>query len=496
MVSMSKPWQQNKTFDLSGVLELEQKLLVSGVNLDSRFVCSGDAFVALAGSSGHGLAFVDQAVDNGAVAVLIDSEDSVDLSIAVGDSLDLPVFRVERLREKLGSVGRVVYGDCDEKMKLVGVTGTDGKTSITHFIAQILSGSDCKSAVLGTVGNGFLDQLDSSTHTTADVLQLYKKLNELHGLGARAVAMEVSSHALDQRRVAGLKFAAVALSNLGSDHLDYHGNLANYKKAKATLFDTRADQCVLNIDDAFGCELFLDRPEAVAYSASGLPNARWKATECQYAEDGIRCCIGVDGEMRELTLPVLGGFNVSNILAACAVVEVLGERPTAILDRLPDLRPVVGRAELITSGNGPKVVVDYAHTAQALSSILRTLREHFDTRIWCVFGCGGDRDRSKRADMALAAVQFADCIVVTSDNPRSEDPQSIIDDVVVAIPSSSKLHVEVDRGRAIDYALRHAGANDCVLVAGKGHEDYQILADRTVPFSDRDAVLSWQEGVA
>ncbi len=481
--------------DVAAVLGLSSSLAVSGVCLDSRNVACDDAFVALAGESSHGLAFVSQAKSNGASVVLLDASDECSVRAHADRSIELPAVLVEGLSSNLGALARAVYGDVDQLLSLVGVTGTDGKTSITHFIAQLLAGEQ-RAAVLGTVGNGFLAELEPATHTTADVFQLYRQLAALQRQGATAVAMEVSSHALHQDRVSGLQFKVAVLSNLGSDHLDYHGDLAAYAAAKALLFDARAERCVLNLDDAFGQKLLALRSDAITYSAAGDEGARWMACDCSYAADGIVADIHVAGVSRRVSLPILGAFNVANVLAACAVAEALGESVDQILARLPALLPVVGRAELLSVGSGARVVVDYAHTAQALAAILATLRDHFSGRVHCVFGCGGDRDPGKRPEMARAAAAAADSLVVTSDNPRSEDPQKIIDDVLAGIPEGVQVHVELDRARAIEHALQQAEAGDCVLIAGKGHEDYQVLADRTVTFSDHAEVLAWQAGAA
>ena len=486
----------NSRIDISGVLGLAVELFVAGAALDSRAVEAGYAFVALQGVTGHGLSFMAQAESNGASVVLVDESDSAVEDYLGNSSGTVPVVVVASLRDKLGQLARVVFGSVDEELALVGVTGTDGKTSITHFVAQLLTLSEGSGAVLGTVGNGFLADLLVSTHTTGDVFQIYRQLASLKLQGAKSVAMEVSSHALHQDRTAGLVFQVAVLSNLGSDHLDYHGDIEHYAAAKARLFDRRAKHCVINVDDAFGRELLALRPDASTYSADGNVSARWVASNCEYDADGIRCEISVSGVSRKVHFPVLGAFNVSNILAACAAAEVLGESVESLLDRLPRLKPVTGRAELLLSDKGSRVVVDYAHTAQALEAVLKTLRDHFSSRIWCVFGCGGDRDRSKRADMARAAESAADCLVVTSDNPRREEPQRIISDVLAGLSSNAHVHVEADRAAAIAYALTHAKVDDCILIAGKGHEGYQVLADRTIEFSDRAEILAWREGVA
>lgn len=490
---LSQPSSAKVQIDISGTLGLVTELYVSGVALDSRAVEAGYAFVALQGATGHGLSFMVQAVSNGASVVLVDENDSAAETYLRDNGESIPVVVVASLREKLGDLAGVAFGHVDKELALVGVTGTDGKTSITHFVVQLLSLGKSSSAVLGTVGNGFLEDLQVSTHTTGDVFQIYRQLASLKLKGATSVALEVSSHALHQDRTAGLMFEVAVLSNLGSDHLDYHGDVEHYAAAKARLFDQRARRCVINVDDAFGREILALRPDASTYSASGNASARWVASNCEYDADGIRCEISVLGVSRKVHLPVLGAFNVSNILAACAAAEALGESVESLFDRLPRLRPVTGRAELLLSSKGSRVVIDYAHTAQALEAVLCTLRAHFSSRIWCVFGCGGDRDRSKRAEMARAAESVADCLVVTSDNPRSEEPQRIIDDVLIGLSGDANAHVEADRALAIAYVLTHANVDDCILIAGKGHEDYQVLADRTIEFSDRAEVLAWRE---
>jgi len=497
MAAMMTPAKSDtQAIDLALVLHLPKPLWVQGASLDSRAVLAGDVFVALAGASGHGLSFLAQAIDNGAVAVLLDADDHFARTQLDIEPVEIPAFYVQDLRTKLGVIARAVYGSVDEELALVGVTGTDGKTSITHFVAQLMGLSSSECAVLGTVGNGFLDKLQSATHTTGDVFQVYKQLAALRFEGAEAVAMEVSSHALHQERVSGLSFKVSVLSNLGRDHLDYHGTVERYADAKLQLFDQRSDACVINADDTFGQRVIAQRPDAITYSASDRGEARWKASDCEYSADGISCQINTPSFNAEVLLPILGAFNVSNILAACAVAECLGVKPADIVSHLPKLKPVTGRAELLRSSKGSRVVIDYAHTAQALAAILATLRDHFTARIWCVFGCGGDRDRSKRPEMAKAAMLGADCLVVTSDNPRSEDPQFIINDVVAGFSAGVDAHVEPDRAAAIAYALEHASADDCVLIAGKGHEDYQVLAGRTIDFSDRAEVLGWQAGAA
>jgi len=493
--------EQMPQLDIANIIGAVEPVLVSGVCLNSRTIRAGDAFVALEGLNGHGGVYAGQAAADGAAVVLIDADDTAAQALFAEQELAIPVLKVPELRSKLGALARAVYGSVDQQVSLVGITGTDGKTSISHFVAQLLQLLNVPCAVLGTVGNGFLGELSESTHTTGDVFNVYQKIADFADRGASTVAMEVSSHALHQARVAGLQFKAAVLSNLGSDHLDYHGTVENYADAKALLFDQRAQYCVLNMDDAFGQRLLDARPDAISYSVGNHRAATWFAEHCEFNADGMGFDLVVDGQKHAVQLPVLGAFNVANILAACAVVHALGNNTQQIIDCLPRLHAVVGRAELLSNSaeeksTSAKVVIDYAHTAQALSAILNTLRAHFSGRILCVFGCGGDRDKSKRPEMAKAAEVGADQLVLTSDNPRSEDPHTIVQDMLLGIDCANDVIVELDRAKAIATALRLAESGDCVLIAGKGHEDYQILSDTTVAFSDHDEVRKWQEECA
>ncbi len=468
-------------------------VFATGAALDSRLLTPGDAFVALAGDQTHGLQFLRTALDAGAVAVVVDSADAQHAALA---ECTVPVLCVPQLREALPKLARAVYGNLDQLMTLCGVTGTDGKTSTAFFLAQLLHGGASRCAVLGTVGNGFLDHLETSTHTTADVLALHANLSRFAKSGATSVAMEVSSHALDQARIGSMRLAVGALTGLGRDHLDYHGTLENYRQAKRKLFTEHAQQWVLNLDDDMGRELFAEREDAVGFSLDNNPAARWRAEVVSSDADGMLCRIAVgDAPAVERRLSVLGRFNLANVLAACAMAECVGVEAAEILARVSDIKPVVGRLDVIREEGQARVVIDYAHTEQALASAIAALRDHVSGRLWCVFGCGGDRDPGKRAGMARAAC-LADRVVLTSDNPRSESPEAIARDAQAGLVDGVEVDTLLNREEAIVFAVSQAQPSDCVLIAGKGHETYQDINGERVPFSDHDVVHSWHRRCA
>lgn len=471
-------------YDLLGI-DSDTPITVRGLALDNRQVEPGFAFVALDGASTHGLDHVRAAVSAGAVAVLIDAADR---DRATSLSLPIPIVAVLDLHTKLPELARAVWGNVDQLVSLCGITGTDGKTSTALFLAQLLHTRQSACAVLGTVGNGFLGQLEPSSHTTSDVLAIYRSIAELAQRGAERVVMEVSSHALDQRRVADLSFEVGALTNIGRDHLDYHGTVECYAEAKRKLFTEHAKQSVLNLDDARGREWFSRQASAVGYSVNGHADARWRGEVLSLDEQGMHCriCVG-KGAAIDCDLNVIGRFNLSNILCACAMAESLGICVEDILSRLTQITPVVGRLECIRVTGRPLVVIDYAHTEQALSSAIAALREHVAGTLWCVFGCGGNRDKGKRAGMARVACA-AERVVLTTDNPRFEAPEDIIQDARLGLITGHPADILVDRKAAIEFALDNAALEDCILIAGKGHEAYQEIEGRQIAFSDHAVV--------
>jgi UDP-N-acetylmuramoyl-L-alanyl-D-glutamate--2,6-diaminopimelate ligase len=478
---------------------------VTGLTLDSRQVQPGNIFVALEGAKEHGLAYAHAAVNKGAVAVLCDRQfDQYCQQMLSALMTRVVCVPVANLRDKLGAIASGFYNAPSNDLFMVGITGTDGKTSVSHFVAQALQEAKLPSAVIGTIGNGLLNQLQTATHTTPNVIEVHGLLAQLRDAGATQVTMEVSSHGLHQKRVDGVDFDVAVLTNLGRDHLDYHGDVEAYREAKRLLFlrpELRA--AVLNLDDVFGRQLateLQDRVDIWGYSLHqpvNLDDVKMLHGSKVRAHAGgldmhIQCAQG-EADVR---LNVLGTFNASNVLATLAVLLIRGVHFDEAVRRLQALKTVPGRMETCRVKNKPLAVIDYAHTAQALTSALSSLRAHCAGKLICVFGCGGDRDRGKRPLMAAAAEQLADVVIVTDDNPRTENPQTISDEIFSGFNNSSVVTLIHDREQAIRHALTQAGTDDIVLIAGKGHEDYQIIGTEKRPFSDMQVVKNCFGGAA
>lgn len=474
--------------------------LSSGVRLvtDSRAVKPGDTFVAYPGEQSDGRKYISQAIEKGASAVIWEAQ-----HFAWNEGWNIANLGVTDLRHKAGFIADAVYGAPSEHLWMVGVTGTNGKTSTCHWIAQALNQVGKKCALIGTLGNGFADALQASANTTPDAILVHALLAEYLSVGARAVAMEVSSHALTQGRVNGVRFDVALLTNLSRDHLDYHGDMESYAAAKRSLFDWQALKfAVINFDDAFGAELamqLLDKEvEVIGY---GLSDAALHLAEhhgmrmvygklLQMNAQGQRMEIYSSWGMGELYSTMLGRFNAANLLGALAVLLASEVALDDALRALGKVESAKGRMQKIGNAGQPVVIVDYAHTPDALEKVLVTLREvcadsHASQtgKLICIFGCGGDRDRGKRAMMGRIAEKFSDSCIVTSDNPRSEDPQQIIAEVVGGMAMTNHKIIQ-DRAAAIEYAIGQASADDTVLIAGKGHEDYQEIKGVKYPFSD------------
>lgn len=469
---------------------------VSALTLDSRLVRPGMAFVALKGRSRDGRGFIPAVIEAGATVVFADKDADWPASRVVAG---VPVIVVDRLDQQVGHIAARFHDDPSARMKVIAVTGTNGKTSVSNLIAGALARLGDKAAVLGTIGNGLFGALEKSTHTTLDAVSLQALLAGFRQDGAQVVAMEASSHGLQQGRLNGTSIDVAVFTNLTRDHLDYHGDMEAYAAAKQILFrwpGLRA--AVVNVDDAVGCRYAAALQGHVAclrYSQDPSADAEIKAVSVVPSLTGLslRVALG-DGEFA-MDVPLLGRFNVSNILAVVGSLHAIGIPVADIASALRAAQPVPGRMESI-AGDHPTVVVDYAHTPDALEKVLSSLREHVRGRLVCVFGCGGDRDSGKRAQMGAIAVRLADAVVITSDNPRSESADAIIADIAAGT-GNAPVKIERDRHRAIRLAVHGASADDIVLVAGKGHEDYQEIAGVRHPFSDmhevRAALASWRQ---
>ncbi|HBC3867010.1 TPA: UDP-N-acetylmuramoyl-L-alanyl-D-glutamate--2,6-diaminopimelate ligase [Vibrio parahaemolyticus] len=464
-------------------------ILVSELELDSRRVQSGTTFVAIIGHVVDGRKFIPTAIQQGANAVIAQAcEQKAHGTIDIID--DIPVVYLDALDKCLSEIAGQLYTYPD--MKLIGVTGTNGKTTITQLIAQWIGLVGSKAAVMGTTGNGFLDDLKEAANTTGNAVEIQHTLASLAEQQAQYTALEVSSHGLIQGRVKSLSFAAGVFTNLSRDHLDYHGTMEEYANAKLTLFTQhQCDQAIINVDDEVGAAWAKQLTNAIAVSlapTTEFEHALW-ASQVAYAESGIT--IRFDGQFGEGTLhaPLIGEFNAANLMLAFATLLSLGFDKNDLLATAAQLQPVLGRMELFQAENRAKVVVDYAHTPDALEKALQALRVHCDGQLWAIFGCGGDRDAGKRPMMAEIAERLGDKVVLTDDNPRSEDPVLIVKDMLAGLSKPAEAIVQHDRFKALSYALENAAPQDIILLAGKGHEDYQIRNGETIHYSDRESAM-------
>ncbi|MDX1432927.1 MAG: UDP-N-acetylmuramoyl-L-alanyl-D-glutamate--2,6-diaminopimelate ligase [Gammaproteobacteria bacterium] len=488
---------------LAGAAEVPAALdvAVTGLALDSREVAPGDAFFARRGRSTDGAHFADDAVRRGAVAVVragpAGGRRRADGVVEIG---------VADVARAVGLAAHRFYGEPSARLRVVGVTGTNGKSTVAHFLAQCLGAGEHGDArpcgVLGTLGHGIYPHLEASRLTTPDAITVHRWLAEIAATGARDTVMEVSSHALDQGRVAGVAFAGAVFTNLTRDHLDYHADMEAYGETKRQLFATEnLGFAAVNGDDPFGVRLARDidgaraqRPRLLVYgmddAAGDLPSRaeRVRGRLGALDEHGLRLEVAAGGARGDLSVPLLGRFNAYNLLAALAALLAMDWALPAALARLATVRPPAGRMERFGGARDPLIVVDYSHTPDSLLRALESLRAQCAGKLWCVFGAGGERDPGKRPAMGAAAAAHADEIVLTDDNPRGEDGDTIIAGIREGIPDERRVVVERDRARAIAMTVAAAATSDVVLVAGKGHESYQEVRGVRHPFSDADTV--------
>jgi UDP-N-acetylmuramoyl-L-alanyl-D-glutamate--2,6-diaminopimelate ligase len=516
MMSLSQKWTMTLAALIENFVSLDNcpAVAVEGISLDSRQVQPGDLFIAIKGTEVDGTAYIPQAIDLGAVAVLVEKDQQVarlvdGLIDSAGASV--PVIAVDNLREYVSDIAAVFYGQPSAKINLTGITGTNGKTTCSRLLAELMemlstSGSKPGSAgFVGTLGYGMVrdtgyqalhdaadrvaDQPSAITETgltTPDAVAMQRILAELASKGATDIAVEVSSHSLVQRRVAGVQFDTAVFTNLSRDHLDYHGDINAYAAAKSRLFAMQGlRNGVINIDDSVGRMILANLSPDIRSFSYSLENteADIHCSTIGLSPEGLRASVVTPWGQGEISSPILGKFNLANLLAVIGAAGANGFDLADILAAIPNLRAVPGRMELVGVSTEPAVVVDYAHTPDALEKALQALRVHCQGNLWAVFGCGGDRDIGKRAEMGEIAERCADKVVVTSDNPRTESPDIIIEHILQG--TSREVIVESDRRAAIRLAIGSADKNDVVLIAGKGHEDYQILGAQRLPFSDQ-----------
>lgn len=467
--------------NLTQLRELHDRIL----RIDSRKVEPGDIFIACRGEYTDGRSYIQSAINRGAACIFWDDD---------GHFLWQPEWSVchipiQNLSERVGMLASAYYEYPGNQLYLVGVTGTNGKTSISQWLAQCFDLLGKKCGIMGTVGNGYWHHLQPATHTTPDAVSLQGYLKQFVQEGAQAVAMEVSSHGLAQNRVVGVPFTTAVFTNLTRDHLDYHGDMQNYAESKMQLFYWQGlKHAIINIDDEFGrvlaANIRRDRLETEVYSYGFSHDADIRITEFQVAYDGMTLSLSTPWGQANIHSRLWGRFNALNLAACVGVLCSANYSLAEVVSVVSQIQPAVGRMDCIAQEGAPLVVIDYAHTPDALEKVLLTLKEMKEegTHLWCVFGCGGNRDRGKRSIMGSIASEHADCVVITSDNPRMEDPHSIIEDILTAVPNP--VLVDANRQTAIQYAIHHAKPRDIILIAGKGHETYQEIDGDRHHFSD------------
>ncbi len=470
---------------------------------DSRQVSRGDVFFAVSGAQQDGASFISMALERGAVAIIHESPVN-DVVVEAARRRQVPMLHDSALKEHMGIFAARHYDDPSSHMKVVAVTGTDGKTSVSHFVAQAIDGitatGESSCGIIGTLGNGFYKKLAAGTHTTPDALTVQALLADMLSQRAAYVSMEASSHGLEQGRLNGVHVEVAVLTNLGRDHLDYHLSLEAYRQAKSRLFAwPNLQSAVLNIQDEFGRSLWDTHHRHYPTTVYGIGDRDFDLAQTEdwvwgrikeFHGRGFLLELSSPEGGFDIEVPLLGGFNAKNVLAVAGALRRLGYGIDEVAKAIGALRPVRGRMQLLERAGHPSVIIDYAHTPQALETVLRESRRHVVGRLHCVFGCGGNRDAGKRPLMGGIAARFADTVIVTDDNPRNESPQKIVADILAGCGNAGSVSVVHDRAQAIMNAISGAKPGDVVLVAGKGHETYQEIAGEKKPFSDQSVVCA------
>lgn len=477
-------------------------LPVEGLSLDSRTITPGQVFLACIGHASDGRQYIEQAVSRGAIAVICEGLDLTDNEAVLSAQYGIPAIKVIGLSHRLSEIAACFYQHPAKQLTVIGITGTNGKTSCSHFIATALPAS----AVIGTLGNGPVTQLENTLLTTPDALGVQQLLRAFAAQSIKTVAMEVSSHALVQGRVSAVQFKTAVFTNLTRDHLDYHGDMKAYGQAKRSLFFYPGLQyAVINADDAFGRQLLAELPKTVqgfAYTQNAMTARTLQAQETGpviYADNiqlqtpGLQAQVITPWGTGLLQSNLMGRFNLSNLLAVLTTLGIEGMPLTEILSHIARFKTVAGRMQTFGGGAQPLVIVDYAHTPDALMQVLVAVREHCTGTLWCVFGCGGNRDRGKRPLMAEVVEQYSDRVMVTDDNPRYEAPADIVHDILQGFQKPQAVQVRHGRALAIQEVLAQARPGDIVVIAGKGHENYQQIDDQRLYYSDAETVKAYFE---
>ena len=470
---------------ISSNLKNNDEIKIQSITNDSREVAKGALFLAYPGFHVDGRDYIQNAIDQGAVAICYDP---IDFNLSI--QTNIPCVSVPALKKQEALIAARFYDFPSKKLSIIGVTGTNGKTSVTHFIAQAL-GRSC--AVIGTTGYGFLPDLKKSLNTTPDGLRLQAMLADCVSNGADSLAMEVSSHALVEKRVDQVLFETAVFTNLTREHLDFHGTMEDYRDAKALIFQQAGlKNAVINADDPvarYMIQSVSSNVNVYTYSSKSDSTADIVATHFIRLPKSIVTTIKTPWGSGDIKINLLGEFNLQNCLAVIGVLGVHGVPFQKILEAIAQIKPPPGRMSIYHQKGYPAVAIDYAHTPDALEKALSALRNHGEAKVWCVFGCGGERDHGKRAEMGAIAERLSDHVVLTNDNPRSESPEAIAKDILSGISHKNVAEVILDRESAIKYVIKNAGMDDLVLIAGKGHETTQVIGDQVLAFSDCDTVM-------
>lgn len=480
-----------------------KNITINNLSLDSREIEPGYLFFAISGEKVNGVEFINNAIEKGAAAVVWESSTEVD-AIEVNwrkssGNIEVPIIAISNLTQLVGEFANRFYTKPSDNISVCGITGTNGKTSCADFIAQVMS-VDAPCGLLGTLGSGIYPNLKETGFTTPDAIACHRWLADIKSKNAVYAVMEVSSHALMQGRVSGIHFNSAVFTNLSRDHLDFHGDMESYESAKAKLFEfPKLKNAIINIDDAAGRNIvgkLSDDIHCVRYGMDSSFKPDVIGSELKLDQHGLSMQVSTPWGKGQLTSPVMGHFNASNLLAVLSVMLLQGIEFNEALNRLSKVESVAGRMQRFGGDNSPLVVVDFAHTPDALEQVLNSLRQHTQHNLWCVFGCGGDRDKGKRPLMGAIAEAKADYVVLTNDNPRNENPEKIIEGIKAGMNGNENISIEDDRHNAIHFAISQAQAGDVVLIAGKGHEDYQLIGDKKYPFNDVEEVKQQLEACA
>jgi UDP-N-acetylmuramoyl-L-alanyl-D-glutamate--2,6-diaminopimelate ligase len=470
--------------DLNVQIKGKKDLEITGISSHSKQVAPGNLFVAKKGVKTDGLLFIEEALEGGASAILTD---------LYNPFLEVTQVIAENPKELEAEIAKRFYKDPSESLFLVGITGTNGKTTTSYLIKHLIEDGKNDCGLIGTIESLVGDHRFPSSLTTPDIITVNKYLSEMVRYGSKSAVMEVTSHGLIQKRVEGIAFDVAVFTNLTQDHLDYHGTMEEYAEAKSLLFGPLkpSSAAVVNFDDVYSSLMVEDTVAKIVSYAIENTKADLLAKEIQLSPNGLSFVAHYQEEKQKIEVSLIGRFNVYNCLAAIGVALLKGMKLEEIAKKLKQFKAVVGRLEKVSNARELNVYVDFAHTDKALENVLLTLREFTQGRIIVVVGCGGDRDKDKRPKMAYAAEKYSHVMILTSDNPRSEDPYQIIEEMLKGVIDKERCVIEVDRKKAIEKALSLATKEDIVLVAGRGHEQMQILRDKSVPFSDREVVQSY-----